>query len=91
MRVFGLRCLNPRVASEAHDDLSVINLRMLIELKHATRRSQDFVDVVKLARANNLDDCSSPSFMPAVKSNLIECLEEKRREDEYDRRQRGAN
>lgn len=80
---------DPIAVSETVDDLRVVNLRTLIELKLAARRFQDFADVVNLIRANQLDGSFADQLHPSVRNDFIECVEEKRREDEYDAR-RGA-
>jgi hypothetical protein len=61
-----------------------VNLRTLIELKLAARRYQDFADVVALIRVNNLDEAFAKNLHTSVRADYIECLEEKRREDEYE-------
>jgi hypothetical protein len=65
---------------------SVVNLPTLIELKLAARRYKDFGDVVELIRANDLDESFRDRLDPSVRSDYIKCLEEKRREDEYEAR-----
>jgi len=54
-----------------------------LTLKLAARRYQDWADVVSLINAHDLDE----SFMDCLHTTLhrgyIECLEEKRRENEY--------
>lgn len=81
---------DPATVSEVIDDLRVIDLKTLIELKLAAHRYQDFADVVNLIRANGLDDSFADRLHPAVRSDFIECLKEMHREDEYERRQDGA-
>lgn len=71
------------------ENIEVINLAVLIELKLAARRFQDFADVVSLIRAHQLDESYQDRLHPSVRSDFIECLEEKRREDEYEARQLG--
>ena len=78
---------DPASVSQRMDDLEVVNLPTLVQLKLAARRYQDFADVVNLIRANNLDEDFKTALHPAVHADYIECLEEKRREDEYERRQ----
>jgi len=68
-------------------NLRVVDLPTLIQLKLAARRYQDFADVVNLIRANNLDESFQGKLHPSVQGDFIECLEEKRREDEYEARQ----
>jgi hypothetical protein len=54
-----------------------------IQLKLAGRRYQDFADVVNLIAAHDLDESFADRLHPSVRGDYIECLEEKRREDEY--------
>ncbi len=65
----------------------VLNLRTLIELKLAAGRHKDFGDVVELIRLNNLDESFTNGLSPSVREDYIECLEEMRREQEYEARQ----
>ncbi len=60
-----------------------IDLLTLIQLKLAARRHQDFADVVNLISAHNLDESFLDRLHASVRQDFIECLEEKRREDEY--------
>jgi len=68
-------------------DLRVVDLPTLVQLKLAARRYQDFADVVNLIRANTLDESFRDKLHPSIQGDYIECLEEKRREDEYEARQ----
>ncbi len=79
----------PEPTSVQHtvNNLSYVNLKTLIELKLAAHRYQDFADVVNLIRANDLDESYLPQLHESVRNDFIECLEEKRREDEYEKRQ----
>jgi hypothetical protein len=63
-----------------------IDLVNLIQLKLCARRHRDFADVVELIRYNHLDDSFLERLHPSVRSDFIECLEEKRREDLYQAR-----
>jgi len=78
---------DPAAVSQTIDDLRVVDLATLIELKLAARRYQDFADVVNLIRANQLDESFGEKLHAAVRRDYVECLEEKRREDEYEARQ----
>jgi len=78
---------DPADVSQTIDDLRVVDLATLIELKLAAGRYQDFADVVNLIRANQLDEAFRDELHLAVRADYIECLEEKRREDEYEARQ----
>jgi hypothetical protein len=78
---------NPEEVSEKIGKLRVVDLPTLVQLKLAARRYQDFADVVALIRANGLDEAFAERLHPSVRGDFIECLEEKRREDEYEARQ----
>lgn len=78
---------DPREVSEIIDKHSVVNLPTLIVLKLAARRYRDFGDVVELIRANDLGEAFLDKLHPSVRQDFIECLEERRREDEYERRE----
>lgn len=76
----------PDGVAQVINNLRYINLRNLIELKLAARRHKDFADVVDLIRHNDLDESFMSQIHPTVHKDFIECLEEKRREDEYEKR-----
>jgi hypothetical protein len=78
---------DPSRVSEVLQKVSVVNLPTLIELKLAARRHRDFGDVVELIRANGLDESFAGRLHPSVRRDYVECLEEKRREDEYQARE----
>lgn len=65
------------------EDVRVLDLVTLIMLKLAARRHQDFADVVNLISVHKLDEAFLPRLHKSQHSDFIECLEEKRREDEY--------
>jgi hypothetical protein len=77
---------DPASACETVDDVCVLDLATLIELKLAARRHKDFGDVVELIRCNNLDEAFADRLHESVRGDYIECLEEKRREDLYEAR-----
>lgn len=77
---------DPVDVRETIDKYQVINLETLIQLKLAARRYQDFADVVSLISANKLDESFAERLHKSVRGDYIECLEEKRREDEYEAR-----
>lgn len=81
---------DPAIASETIEAMQVLDLATLIQLKLAARRHQDFADVVNLIRFNKLDESFAERLHSSVRRDYIECLEEKRREDEYQARQLGA-
>ena len=78
---------DPAAVSETIEKIRVVDLPTLIQLKLAARRYQDFADVVNLIRVQNLDGSFQTKLHPAVHRDYIECLEEKRREEEYEARQ----
>jgi hypothetical protein len=80
---------DPTDVQETVEGACVLNLPTLIQLKLAARRYQDFADVVALIRANQLDEAFAAGLHPSVRRDYVECLEEKRREDEYEARQAG--
>jgi hypothetical protein len=77
---------DPDQASEEIKQIRVVTLVQLIQLKLAARRHYDFGDVVFLIRVHNLDESFADRLHPAVRGDYMECLEEKRRDDEYDAR-----
>jgi hypothetical protein len=74
---------DPDMVGEVIRNIRVVNLTTLIQLKLAARRHQDFADVVNLIAAHNLDESFRERLHPSVHQDFIECLEEKRREEEY--------
>ncbi len=74
---------DPAEASQEIDKIRVLTLPQLIQLKLAARRYYDFGDVVFLIRTHNLDESFLPQLHPSVHQDFVECLEEKRREDDY--------
>jgi hypothetical protein len=77
---------DPASASQEIEEVRVITLPQLIQLKLAARRYYDFGDVVFLIRVHNLDEAFLTNLHPSVHKDFIECLEEKRREEEYEAR-----
>ena len=80
---------DPAAVRERIENIEVVNLPTLIQLKLAARRHQDFADAISLIRVHQLDESFADRLHPSVRSDYIECLEEKRREDEYEARQLG--
>lgn len=78
---------SPEEASQEIDKIQVITLPQLIQLKLAARRYYDFGDVVFLIDVHNLGESFLGQLHPSVHQDFIECLEEKRREDEYEARE----
>ena len=77
---------DPAEACQEIDKILVLTLPQLIQLKLAARRHSDFGDVVFLIQTHNLDESFLQQLHPSVHADFIECLEEKRREDEYQAR-----
>ncbi len=78
---------DPEAVGQKIKNANVVTLPQLIQLKLAARRHQDFGDVVLLIRVHNLDESFVDHLHPSVRGDFIECLEEKRREDEYEARE----
>jgi len=78
---------DPDDVRERIENIEVVNLPTLVQLKLAARRYQDFADVVSLIRVHQLDESFADRLHPSMQSDYIECLEEKRREEEYEARQ----
>jgi hypothetical protein len=78
---------DPVRVREPIERIYYVNLVTLIELKLAARRWRDFADVVELIGFNSLDESFADRLHASVRQDYIECLEEKRREDEYEARQ----
>jgi hypothetical protein len=77
---------DPAKVTQIIDGNRVVDLVTLVQLKLAARRWRDFADVVELIRHNDLDNSFADRLHPAVRKDYIACLEEKRREDEYEAR-----
>jgi hypothetical protein len=78
---------DPDESSEEIENVQVVTLPQLVQLKLAARRYYDFGDVVFLIRVHNLDESFLKKLHPSVHQDFIECLEEKRREEEYEARE----
>jgi hypothetical protein len=78
---------DPAAVTETIEKVRFINLVTLIQLKLAARRHQDFGDVVNLIAVHDLDEAFADRLHESLRRDYIECLEEKRREDEYEARQ----
>jgi len=78
---------DPADVSQTIEKIQVVNLPNLVQLKLAARRYQDFADVVNLIRFNQLDESYLEKLHSSVHGDFVECLEEKRREDEYEARE----
>jgi hypothetical protein len=78
---------DPALVRESIEGIQFVDLATLVQLKLAAKRYRDFGDVVELIRFNDLDDGFAERLLPSVRGDYIECLEEKRREDEYEAQQ----
>lgn len=78
---------SPPSVTRRIDGQRVVNLKTLVELKLAARRWKDFADVIELIRANHLGGSFGAKLHPYVRRDFIECLEEFRREEDYEKRQ----
>ena len=77
---------DPSAVAEEIEKVQVVNLVTLIQMKLAARRYYDYGDVVWLIRVHDLDESFADRLHPSVRPDYVECLEEKRREDEYEAR-----
>jgi hypothetical protein len=77
---------DPAQVQQQVGKVKYIDLVTLIQLKLAARRYQDFADVVNLIAVHDLDEPFADRLHPSLRPDYIECLEEKRREDEYNAR-----
>lgn len=78
---------HPDEASETIENVRVVTLPQLVQLKLAARRYSDFGDVCLLIRVQNLDESFLDKIHPSVRQDFIECLEETRRQIEYEARE----
>jgi hypothetical protein len=78
---------DPERVRQLIEKIQVVDLATLIQLKLAARRYRDFGDVVELIRFNTLDESFADNLHSSVRADFIECLEEKRREDQYEERE----
>jgi hypothetical protein len=76
---------DPNDVSQLMADLRVVNLPTLIQLKLAAGRHQDLADVINLIRENHLDESFLSKLDRSIQADFIECIEEMRREDQYER------
>ncbi len=78
---------DPATAAEAINGVRYIQLVWLIQLKLAARRHRDLGDVAALIRVHNLDESFQEKLHASVHRAFVECLEECRRELEYEARE----
>jgi len=77
---------DPMDVRELIDDVHYVDFVTLIQLKLSSRRHRGLADVIELIRTKGLDETFLDRIHPSVRQDFIKCLEEKRREDEYDAR-----
>ncbi|MCI0460012.1 MAG: hypothetical protein L0Z62_23925 [Gemmataceae bacterium] len=82
-----VRYPDPATVAEAIEGVCYLPLRWLIQVKLAARRHRDLGEVAALIRVHDLDESFLNQLHPSVHQGFIECLEEKRREDEYEARE----
>jgi len=78
---------DPTEVSVELEKFQVVELPQLIQLKLAAGRYYDFGDVVFLIQVHDLDESFLEKLHPSVHQDFIECLEEMRREKEYEARE----
>lgn len=78
---------DPTEASQLIGKIRVVTLPQLIQFKLAARRYSDFGDVVFLIKVHNLNESFGAQLHPSVRRDYLECLDEKRREEEYEARE----
>jgi hypothetical protein len=64
-----------------------MDLVMLIQRKLTAGRFQDYADVVNLIRDNGLNEAFQEKLPPSFRGDFLKCVEEIRREAEYQARQ----
>ena len=74
---------DPEGVAQEIGDFRFVDLPTLVTLKLAARRHRDFGDVVELIRCNELDESFLGKIPPSLHRDFVECLDEKRREDDY--------
>jgi hypothetical protein len=77
---------DPALVGEEIEGVVAVTLAELIQLKLAERRYYDSADVVSLIEVHNLDESFMEKPHPSVRDNYRKCLEEKRRQDEWEAR-----
>jgi hypothetical protein len=80
---------HPRDVAIVIENVRVVDLNTLVQMKLAARRYGDFGDVVSLIEVHNLDESFAEHLHPTLHRAYIECLMEKRREEEYEERNGG--
>lgn len=79
-----IRFPDPADATEI-SGLRTVDLVRLVELKLVTWRLKDWADVIALIRANQLDEQFADKLDPLVRMAYLECYDQMKEEDMYDR------
>jgi hypothetical protein len=75
---------DPSAVAQTIDRIQVADLKTLIALKLAAGRFRDFGDVGRLIRVHDLDESFLPTLHTSVRRDFRKCLEEQRRDDEFE-------
>ena len=74
---------DPAAVAVTIENIRVVDFVTLIQIKLARGRYKDFGDVASLIACHNLDESFADRLHPSVRPSYMECLSEKRREDEF--------
>jgi hypothetical protein len=75
---------DPATVAVTIESVRVVGFVTLMQIKLARGRHRDFGDVVSLIACHNLDESFADRLHPSVRLCYMECLDEKRREDEFE-------
>jgi hypothetical protein len=78
---------DPVSVTERIDGCCYVDLRTLVELKLAMWRFRDLADVSALIGVHKLNESFADRLDPSVRSDYLDCLEERHREDEHEARE----
>jgi hypothetical protein len=78
---------DPTHVSQTLKSVRYVNLVWLIQLKLATARYRDLGDVAALIAVHGLDESYMANLPPSLHPSFINCLEEYRREAQYEARE----
>ncbi len=65
------------------NDLPVVTLARLVEMKLVTWRLKDWADVIELIRANKLDESFADQLHPVARAPYLQCFHQMKEEDKY--------
>lgn len=71
--------------AEIIQDLPVVSLARLIELKLVTWRLKDWADVIELIRVHHLDESFADRLRSSARSAYLQCYDHMKEEDKYNR------